>query len=47
MSDGYIALYMKLLSAILPNTAIIWGFRLIMAQESKRKWIFFCFHNMQ
>jgi hypothetical protein len=38
---------MKLLSGILPNTAIIWGFRLIVAQESKRKWIFFCVCDMQ
>jgi hypothetical protein len=37
MSDGYISPFMKLLSALLPNTAISWGFRLIVAQESKRK----------
>jgi hypothetical protein len=37
MGESYVAPYMKLLSGILPNTAIIWGFRLIVAQESKRK----------
>jgi hypothetical protein len=38
---------MKLLSALLPNTAISWGFRLIVAQESKRKWFFFYVLDMQ
>jgi hypothetical protein len=37
MGEGYIAPSMKLLSAILPNTAIIWGYRLIVAYESKSK----------
>jgi hypothetical protein len=37
MSDSYIAPCMKLLSAVLPNTAIIWGYRLIVAYESKSK----------
>jgi hypothetical protein len=37
---------MKLLSAVLPNTAIIWGYRLIVAYESKSKWIFLYVDNM-
>jgi hypothetical protein len=37
-SSGYIASGMKLLSAVLPNTAIIWGYRLILAYESKSKY---------
>jgi hypothetical protein len=36
-SNGYIAPSMKLFSAVLPNTAIIWGYRLIVAYESKSK----------
>ena len=37
-SNGYIAPSMKLFSAVLPNTAIIWGYRLIVAYESKREY---------
>jgi hypothetical protein len=39
-SNGYIAPSMKLFSAVLPNTAIIWGYRLIVAYESKSKLVF-------
>jgi hypothetical protein len=37
-SNGYISPSMKLFSAVLPNTAIIWGYRLIVAYESKSKY---------
>jgi len=37
-SNDYIAPSMKLFSALLPNTAIIWGYRLIGAYESKSKY---------
>jgi hypothetical protein len=46
MSDSYIAPCMKLLSAVLPNTAIIWGYRLIVAYESKSKWNFLYVDDM-
>ncbi|PNF40610.1 ATP-binding cassette sub-family A member 3 [Cryptotermes secundus] len=36
MSNSYIAPYIKLLSALLPNTAITWGYRIIVAYESKK-----------
>jgi len=37
-SNGYIAPSMKLFSALLPNAAIMWGYHLIVAYESKSKY---------
>lgn len=45
-SSGSSAPSMKLLSAVLPNTAICWGYRLIVALESKSKWVFLCSYDM-
>lgn len=37
MNGGSSGPSLKLLSAVLPNTAISWGYRLIVALESKSK----------
>jgi hypothetical protein len=43
VNGGSVAPSMKLFSALLPNTAIIWGYRLIVTHESKSKWIVYVF----